>query len=587
MGLTENYLVGMLSEISVVLLLGALALGAGLLVDRRRHRRTRRFLGLGSFDDRVDVLISSIGISEFKDLAGIRHGSKVDAVDYKELVGVNRLTEFLRGPRRPEWLDELLELVGIGGRQMKTAFDVRPAPHDGRLQTSSTILVGGGVFNSVTRQLHEDRNIARIVVRENGFSVPILSENFGSRLSVIALPGQDESPFEGREIVNPDNLIERRDLALIQKVVQRDNAPVQTVIVIAGLGSGGTVASLQFVIRHWDKICLMDKLYHHGFEIVLSWWSPNTSYVPSAHEIEVVSPRVWPLSDGEAHPRSDLRGPAKFTKTLERSGLNLAAASRPKIFLGYDGVISAISPDSDAAAPIPGVVKVLAELSDLKVQIVIVSSRNVDYLKAHLHQVPGIEIVGNRGLASEYLGVRKEHETMPLWRQNVLLARDRFNAMLAELGAAGQAWAQVMEGSLALHYRSHPERRADVLALAEHLKAEYGFRLGHGRMVIEMYPDVDDVDKGAVVAARLDDCDWALFLGDSSLDVSAFKVVSEYDRHGCGTYSIGVKSLESTPGLFHSCDATVDGPTQMLAYLRMLRDFRRKIKYGPVATRLP
>ena len=571
-----NYVIGILSSVSAILILGLIAFALNVLVFRRRHGNARRFLGLGTFDDHVDVLVSSISVKEFTDVNGSTHRVRADVVDYQELAEVYRLTSYLRGPRHSKWLDGLFAAVGIGGRQMETDFDVKPAPDSDHHLGTSTILVGSEAFNPIVRSIHKDRSVARIVRTEQRHDRVALSDAFGSTFHVLLPPDRDQSPYEGREIVNPRNLLERRELALVQKIVRRDGGRARTTVILAGFGAGGTVAATRFISGHWDKIHLMDRVYPNGFDIVLAWWSPNTYYVPEDHQIEVLHPPTWPHSAHEVNHRSDLQGPSAFTKILEESGTSFARALTPRVFLGYDGVISAMSPDSDAALPVPGVVDTLKDLAELGVDVVIISSREISYLRAHLGAISSVELVGNRGLSSEQEGHRREHPNVQYWREKVVHASRQFNDLLRQIDAEGEAQAQPMDASLALHYRRFPQRESDTKLFAEQLATEHGFRLGHGRMVVELYPPIDDVNKGTAVASRLAGCDWAMFAGDSALDVPGFNVLAAHDGPDCPSYPVGVRSLETTDEIFERCTAVVDGPIQMLAYLELLLQYRRR-----------
>jgi trehalose 6-phosphate phosphatase len=172
-------------------------------------------------------------------------------------------------------------------------------------------------------------------------------------------------------------------------------------------------------------------------------------------------------------------------------------------------------------------------------------------------------IVGLDGL--EYVGVHGL-ETDPGARS--------FRPQL-EAFAERIAWPWTVESkagvTLSFHYREAEDeqqgaRRANDVARAAE---EAGLRPIAGRKVLEVRPPVD-VDKGTAVRRLLDGrpLTRALYAGDDTTDLDAFRGLDEAGLDVALKVSLG--SAEMNPRLLTGADLVLDGPGELLAFLRTL-----------------
>jgi trehalose 6-phosphate phosphatase len=137
------------------------------------------------------------------------------------------------------------------------------------------------------------------------------------------------------------------------------------------------------------------------------------------------------------------------------------------------------------------------------------------------------------------------------------------------------AWPWTVESkagvTLSFHYREAEDdqegaRRANDVARAAE---EAGLRTIGGRKVLEVRPPVD-VDKGTAVRCLLDGrgLSRALYAGDDTTDLDAFRGLDEAGLDVALKVSVG--SPEMNPRLLTGADLVLDGPGELLAFLRTL-----------------
>jgi trehalose 6-phosphate phosphatase len=124
------------------------------------------------------------------------------------------------------------------------------------------------------------------------------------------------------------------------------------------------------------------------------------------------------------------------------------------------------------------------------------------------------------------------------------MSLDRLRPRLAALAADGTGLLlEDKQGSLALHYRSAPQREAEISAYAKALERAAGstLRLIFGKMVVEF--QTRNADKGLAIAAFLSEPPFLgrrpVFLGDDTTDEDGF---AEVGRRGGTAIRVG------TPG---------------------------------------
>jgi trehalose 6-phosphate phosphatase len=231
--------------------------------------------------------------------------------------------------------------------------------------------------------------------------------------------------------------------------------------------------------------------------------------------------------------------------------------SEPKhaaVLLDVDGTLAPIvKRPEDAAVPL----ETRAEIERLAAKyglVACVSGRAAADAQAVVG-LDGIEYVGVHGL-----------EGNP--------EAERFASQL-EAFAERVAWPWMIESkagvTLAFHFREatdqeEAERRAREVARAAE---DAGLRAQLGRAIVEVGPPVE-VDKGTAVRRLLDGraLTRALYAGDDTTDLDAFRGLDEAGLDV--VLKVGVGSPEMNPRLLTEADLVVDGPGELLAFLRTL-----------------
>lgn len=242
------------------------------------------------------------------------------------------------------------------------------------------------------------------------------------------------------------------------------------------------------------------------------------------------------------------------------------APARAGLFLDFDGVLSDIAPEPDAAVIRAGLPELLLELGEVLGRVAVISGRPVGYLDA---MVPTeIDVVGLYGLEWRSRGVHHTlHEAEPFRtavRELVEAASTRFGAPVVE--AKGL--------SLTIHYRSDPDlaprMREWVIEQAERTGMEHR----PAKRSFELHPPIKR-DKGTVLVELAEDLDPVAYVGDDLGDLPAFDGLDELAGHGVATLRIAVDSAEAPPILRSRADIVVEGPAGAETLLREILDAAR------------
>jgi trehalose 6-phosphate phosphatase len=128
---------------------------------------------------------------------------------------------------------------------------------------------------------------------------------------------------------------------------------------------------------------------------------------------------------------------------------------------------------------------------------------------------------------------------------------------------------------VAFHWRGAPDEdaaRAAIDSLASRAEAA-GLRPHWGRKVLEVRPPVK-MDKGAGIASFLEgeDVDVAMYVGDDTTDLDAFRALSELEQRGrlSSAVRVGVRSDEGPSGITEDADVVVDGTEGVRQLLALL-----------------
>lgn len=130
---------------------------------------------------------------------------------------------------------------------------------------------------------------------------------------------------------------------------------------------------------------------------------------------------------------------------------------------------------------------------------------------------------------------------------------------------------------VAFHWRGAPDEdaaRAAIDAIAERAQSA-GLRTHWGRKVLEVRPPVK-IDKGAGIRSFLADAgteiDTALYVGDDSTDLDAFRALGELVSEGelVRAVKVGVGSDEGPSAIAGEADLVVSGPDGVRQLLALL-----------------
>jgi trehalose 6-phosphate phosphatase len=249
------------------------------------------------------------------------------------------------------------------------------------------------------------------------------------------------------------------------------------------------------------------------------------------------------------------------------------APERSAVLLDVDGVLAPIVPQPDDAHMPETTRRPLIEVAKRYGTVACVSGRrasdarrivalgSIAYLGSH-----GSEILRPGAIAPEL-----DRELQAWTRRVQAFAHEAFGEKLRRL----RVRLEDKEAIAALHWRGTPDEE-DALAAVEEVaeRAEQaGFVAHWGRKVLEIRPPVR-IDKGAGLVGLLRDTDLAaaVYVGDDTTDLDAFRGLSELQEMGRLGYAlrVGVRSDESPSALQDEADTMVEGPDGVRELLRAL-----------------
>jgi trehalose 6-phosphate phosphatase len=240
------------------------------------------------------------------------------------------------------------------------------------------------------------------------------------------------------------------------------------------------------------------------------------------------------------------------------------APGRAGVLTDFDGTLSPIVDDPEAAQPLAGAAEVLTGLARRYRTVAVVSGRPVAYLIERLGPLPGVTLVGLYGLEKGDGGKVLALPEARRWRDTVTQV-----AAAAVSEAPLGVYIEPKGLTVGVHYRQAPERREWVEAWAEEQARRSGLVVHRGKMAVELVPPIA-IDKGVAVAALADGQEAVCYLGDDLGDLPAFAALKRLAVTGVATVAVAVRSPETPPGILTDADHIVDGPEGALAFLAHL-----------------
>ncbi|OBK86311.1 trehalose-phosphatase [Mycolicibacter heraklionensis] len=203
----------------------------------------------------------------------------------------------------------------------------------------------------------------------------------------------------------------------------------------------------------------------------------------------------------------------------------------PAAFFDFDGTLSDIVDDPDAARPVAGAVEALAALA-AQCPVAVLSGRDLADVRTRVG-LDGIWYAGSHGF--ELIGPDGAHHQNDAAVDAVLVLAAAAGSLHEQLGAIPGIMVEHKRFAVAVHYRNAArDRVGEVLAAVRETGRRRGLRVTTGREVIELRPEID-WDKGRTLHWLLDRMTGVktpLFLGDDITDEDAFDAVAELSGAG-------------------------------------------------------
>jgi trehalose 6-phosphate phosphatase len=255
----------------------------------------------------------------------------------------------------------------------------------------------------------------------------------------------------------------------------------------------------------------------------------------------------------------------------EAARVLVGRAQEVALCLDFDGTLSPVVDDPQAARPLQGVVELLDPLAQRFAAVAIISGRPAPYLAEHV-AVAGVRYLGQYGLQEMYQGEARADPRLEAARPTVAAAAAalRDSPAVRESGA----WLEDKVYAVAVHTRRVPDRERWTDAVdrtARQVADEYGLELIPGKMVWELRPPVRG-DKGDAVRRVVTESGAraVVVVGDDLGDLPAFAAVAELAAAGHDGLRVAVRSEEAPPELLASADVVLEGPEGVLDFLRRL-----------------
>ena len=251
-----------------------------------------------------------------------------------------------------------------------------------------------------------------------------------------------------------------------------------------------------------------------------------------------------------------------------------AEPKRSAILLDVDGVLAPIVQHPDDAHMPESTRRPLIEVAKRYGVVACVSGRRASDAR-RIVSLGSIAYLGSHGsevLRPGAIAPEVDRELAAWTRRVQAFANEAFDEPLRRL----RVRLEDKEAIAALHWRGVPDEEGAQAAIESVAKRaeEAGFAVHWGRKVLEIRPPVR-IDKGAGIVSLLRDreLEAALYVGDDTTDVDAFRGLSELVELGSlkRALRVGVRSGDETPSALEAeADVMVDGTDGVRDLLRAL-----------------
>ncbi|MGO9156103.1 trehalose-phosphatase [Mycobacterium sp.] len=220
---------------------------------------------------------------------------------------------------------------------------------------------------------------------------------------------------------------------------------------------------------------------------------------------------------------------AQLPDALQALGLiDGLAARRPAVFFDFDGTLSDIVNDPDAATLAPGAGEALQKLA-ARCPVAVLSGRDLADVTERVG-LPGIWYAGSHGF--ELTAPDGTHHQNDAAAAAIPVLEQATAELREQLGSIPGVVVEHKRFGVAAHYRNAARDRVGEVAAAVRAAGQrHALRVTTGREVIELRPDID-WDKGKTLRWVIDHLQQAgsgpmvpIFLGDDITDEDAFDAV--------------------------------------------------------------
>lgn len=261
-----------------------------------------------------------------------------------------------------------------------------------------------------------------------------------------------------------------------------------------------------------------------------------------------------------------------------RAGLQavLDSPADALIAVDFDGTLSPIVPDPEAAYAAPGATEVLGRLAARVGTVAILTGRPVAAVRRlagldDLDELAGLEVLGQYGV--ERWDAATARVVAPEAPVEVARARADLPRLLASLGI-DDAHLEDKGRAIGVHVRRAADPEGTFARLRDPLEAfavEHGLHLEPGKLVLELR--APGTDKGGALRRLVDErgARAVVYAGDDLGDLAAYDAVEALRGEGMPGLLLCSLGGERT-ALADRADLVVDGPTGLVAWLTELAD---------------
>lgn len=236
----------------------------------------------------------------------------------------------------------------------------------------------------------------------------------------------------------------------------------------------------------------------------------------------------------------------------------------------FDGTLSPIVTDPGLSQLVEGAHGALATLAERLAVVAIVTGRApIDARR--MAGVPGVLIAGNHG--TEWLEPGADAATAPHGSPEL---RTGLDAVLARLPEIPGVVVEHKGSTASVHFRSAPDPEATLRLILDAIGdvEEHGFRIGHGRKIVEIRP-IGLGDKGSAVHEIVQryGLRGAVVMGDDITDLDMFRAVAELRDDGSlrgAIIGVAGPDGETPREVSAASDVVLSDPEQAAAFLALL-----------------